>query len=420
MEFNVYWVLIAASIIVILSYFFNALADKTNIPSVLMLIVSGFLISLFFSFDEDNLRPVLEILGTIGLVMIVLESALDLHLEKSKAGLLGKALLVAFVLLILTTLGIALIINFFYAVGLFKALVYAIPLSIMSSAIIIPSVGKLIDEKKEFLIIESAFSDILGIMLFYFILDSVDLQGFGAISWHVTQNLVITLTIAVVFGYLIIILIQKVNGNVKLFLPIAVLVLLYATGKLFHLSSLIFVLVFGLMLNNIHLFFKGYFRRYIIPEAYNDLLSEIKLITLESSFLIRTFFFIVFGMSITMDGFNQVSVFIISILALLVMYLLRWGALKLIAPSQTLPAVYVAARGLITILLFYNIPSEYKITAFSPAILFLVIITSNLIMMYGLIKNNLDPEKTPDEGVAGPETEGDYDQSSSFDSETQP
>ena len=47
MEFNVYWALIGASIIVILSYSFNALANKTNIPSVLMLIVTGFVISLF-------------------------------------------------------------------------------------------------------------------------------------------------------------------------------------------------------------------------------------------------------------------------------------------------------------------------------------------------------------------------------------
>ena len=405
MEFNVYWVLIAASIIVVLSYFFNALADRTNIPSVLMLIVSGFVLSLFIGFDEDNLRPVLEILGTIGLVMIVLEAALDLKLEKSKAGMLGKSFLLALVLLLLTTAGIAMILNFFYTEGRFQALVYAIPLSIMSSAIIIPSVGKLIDEKKEFLVIESAFSDILGIMLFYFILDTVNLQGFGAISLHVIQNLVVTMIIALAFGYLIIILIQKVTGEVKLFLPIAVLVLLYATGKLFHLSSLIFVLIFGLMLNNIHLFFRGQLQRFIIPVAYKELLAEIKLITLESSFLIRTFFFIVFGMSITLDGFNQISVFVIALLALAIMYLLRWAALKFIAPKQMKPAVYVAARGLITILLFYSIPVEHQITGFSPAILFLVIISTNLIMMYGLIKNKQVQTPTPAEVSHEPEIE---------------
>ena len=397
MEFNVYWVLIAASVIVILSYFFNALARRTNVPSVLMLIVTGFAISFIIEFDGETLRPTLETLGTIGLVMIVLEAALDLYLDKKKAGLIGKSLIIALILLFFTTFGIALIIKFFFEVNQFDALVYAIPLSIMSSAIIIPSVANLIGEDKEFLVIESAFSDILGIMLFYFILDSVELQGFGSISLHVAKNIGLTLIIAVAFGYLIIILIQKVTGEVKLFLPIAVLVLLYATGKLFHLSSLIFVLAFGLMLNNINLFFKGFLKRYIIPEAYQELLSEIKLITLESSFLIRTFFFIVFGMSITMDGFNQLSVFIVAILALAIMYLFRWAALRLITPKLIFPALYVAPRGLITILLFYSIPAQHQIANFSTAILFLVIITSNLIMMYGLIKNSQNLDNTPGE-----------------------
>ncbi len=382
-----YWALIAASVVIVLSYFFNALAGKTNIPSVLMLIVTGFMISLFIELDEENLRPVLEILGTVGLVMIVLEAALDIHLERSKAGLLGKSFLLALVLLLLTTLGIALVIRFFYEVDRVQAVIYSIPLSIMSSAIIIPSVTKLMAETKEFLIVESAFSDILGIMLFYFVLDTLNLDGVGAVSLHIAQNLIITLIIAMVFGYLIIILIPKVTGDVKLFLPIAVLMLLYATGKLFHLSSLIFVLIFGLMLNNINLFFGGVLKPFLNPEVYDDLLSEIKLITLESSFLIRTFFFIVFGMSITLDGFNQISVFVIALLALAIMYLLRWGALKVIAPKQMQPGLYVAARGLITILLFYSIPVEHQIPDFSLAVLFLIIISTNLIMMYGLIKN---------------------------------
>lgn len=397
MEFNVYWVLIAASVIVILSYFFNALARKTNVPSVLMLIVTGFGISFIVEFDGETLRPTLETLGTIGLVMIVLEAALDLHLDKKKAGLIGKSLIIALILLIFTTFSIGLIIKLFFEVNQRDALVYAIPLSIMSSAIIIPSVANLIGEDKEFLVIESAFSDILGIMVFYFIIDTVELTGFPAISLHIVQNIGLTIIIAVAIGYLIIILVQKVTGEVKLFLPIAVLVLLFATGKLFHLSSLMFVLAFGLMLNNIDLFFKGFLKRYIIPEAYQALLSEIKLITLESSFLIRTFFFIVFGMSITLDGFNQLTVFIVAILALAIMYLLRWAALRLITPKHVFPALYVAPRGLITILLFYSIPAQHLIPDFSPAILFLVIIISNLIMMYGLIKNSRDPEKTTGE-----------------------
>ena len=47
-----YIVLIAASSILILSFFFGEIAKKTNIPSVLMLIVLGILIQ--FGVTESN------------------------------------------------------------------------------------------------------------------------------------------------------------------------------------------------------------------------------------------------------------------------------------------------------------------------------------------------------------------------------
>ncbi len=420
-DFNVYWAVIGASIIIILSYGYNALARKTNIPSVLMLIVTGFALSFFIDLDNEALRPALETLGTIGLIMIVLEAALDLHLEAGKGKLISKSLIIALLLLVLTTFGIAMVIRFAFDVTPFGALIYAIPLSIMSSAIIIPSVANLSGEKKEFLVFESAFSDILGIMFFYFLLDSAKMDGAGALSLHIAKNIGLTLAIAVIFGYLIIILIQKVTGEVKLFLPIAVLVLLYATGKLFHLSSLIFVLAFGLMLNNKDLFFKGFLKEFILPEPYENLLKEIKLITLESSFLIRTFFFIVFGMSISLDGFNQPMVFVIAVVALIIMYVLRYGALRTMAKSQLNPGIYVAPRGLITILLFYSIPVEHQLVDFSPAILLLVIICSSLVMMYGLIKNKreealLETLGTEEGAVAAPDMKGELSQGTTSES----
>ena len=393
-SFNVYWMVIGASLIIIFSYGYNALARKTNIPSVLMLIVTGFILSLFFELDDEGLTPVLKFLGTVGLIMIVLEAALDLHLDREKAGLITKSFFIALALLALTSFAIAMVLRFFFETTSFTAMVYAIPLAIMSSAIIIPSVANLSEHKKEFLVFESAFSDIAGIMFFNFLLDSAKFSGAAEISVNVAGNILLTLVIAIVFGYIIIVLIQRIDAEVKLFLPIATLLLLYAVGQLFHLSSLIFILAFGLMLNNHQLFFRGPLKRYILPKAFRTLLSELKLITLESSFLIRTFFFIVFGMSITLDGFTSASVFLIALLALAAIYGLRFFALKVVTPKQLEPALYIAPRGLITILLFYKIPEELMITGFSEGTLLLVILISSLIMMYGLIKNKSEEAKT--------------------------
>ena len=181
---NTYLLIIALASIIILSFFFNIIAKRTNIPAVLMLIGLGMILkSVLESYDVLNdleLDSILEVLGNVGLVMIVLEAALDLKLEKSKTGLILKSLLVAFLGIGISMFALAaFFLVIFPSTSLNTAVVYAIPLSIMSSAIIIPSVGRLTGEKKEFMIYESTFSDILGIMVFYFMIGADGGAGGG-------------------------------------------------------------------------------------------------------------------------------------------------------------------------------------------------------------------------------------------------
>ena len=386
-DFNEYQIIIGLALIIIVSYGFNLIAHKTNIPSVLMLIVSGYFLNLFVDFDKGRLLDVLPILGNVGLIMIVLEAALDLKLEKSKTKLLTSAFFAAIILLVATSSGIAFLLATYYKVEFIRAMIYAVPLSIMSSAIIIPSVSTLKEHQKEFLIFESAFSDILGIMLFYFIADSIGMAEDKSLGLHIVKNVGLTLFLAPLLGYAIIFLIQRFSGEVKLFLPIATLMLLYAIGKMvFHLSSLVFVLAFGLMINNRKVFFRWKLKKLLIPNGFDRLLKELKLITLEASFVIRTFFFIFFGMSIALEQLNNVMVFALGFAVVAIIYTTRGVYLAVTDRKNITPTIYVAPRGLITVLLFYSIPQELKIISFEPGILLLAIIITSIIMMYGLIK----------------------------------
>ena len=400
-DINIYWVMIGISLIIILSFLYNAISRKTNIPAVILLIATGFIIGQFIKIDEYKIKPILEFLGNVGLIMIVLEAALDLHLEKKKFGLITKAFLIAISLLLITSLGIAYGFQLYFDMTFVQALIYAIPLAIMSSAIIIPSVKNLAHEKKEFLIFEAAFSDIIGIMIFYFTIDSLELTTAKDITMNIAGNISITLVISIVLGFVMIYFIQKLEGDVKLFLPIAVLLLLYSVGKLFHLSSLIFVLAFGLMINNSEVFFRGPLKKLISDVGIDHLLKDIKLLVFESSFIIRTFFFIIFGMSITLNGLNDPIVYLLGLIILVFMYVTRFGALKLMNSKQMKPALWVAPRGLITILLFYAIPKELIAPQFNTAVLLLIIVVSSLVMMYGLIKYSGDEEVNDDENVEG-------------------
>ena len=52
------------------------------------------------------------------------------------------------------------------------------------------------------------------------------------------------------------------------------------------------------------------------------------------------------------------------------------------------PELFIAPRGLITILLYYAIPKEYSIGFISEGVLFFVILVTSLIMMFGLMKSS--------------------------------
>ena len=148
---NSYGLIIVFSLTIIVSYFFNVLAKKSGVPAVLMLIGLGIIIHyglLLFGEESLDLTRPLEFLGVVGLILIVLEAALDLRLKKEKIGLIIKSFLVALLGLGGTAFLAALILNYLLGAEVLSALLYTIPLSILSSAIILPSIDEFEEEKR--------------------------------------------------------------------------------------------------------------------------------------------------------------------------------------------------------------------------------------------------------------------------------
>lgn len=404
-----YTAIIGISIIVIVSYFFNILSQKTNVPSVLMLIVLGILIKqgmnlMGFSIGSI-IDQVLEILGIIGLIMIVLEASLDLHLSKDKWPIIWKSFLVALLSLVFCAGLCAYVIQFFIIPDFFTALIYAVPLSIMSSAIIIPSVGGLAENKKEFMVYEGTFSDILGIMFFYFLIGNAEAETAKVVAMDVVGNISITIILSIIISYSLVLIFQKMKSDAKLFLLIAVLLILYSVGKLFHLSSLLIILIFGLILNNHKLFFKGFLKKWLVEEKAKSILKDFHLVTLESAFVVRTFFFVLFGISISLGSLLDFEVAIISLFILVALYLVRYIFIRLIVQKDIKPQILLAPRGLITVLLFFAIPAQYKTEEFSPGILLYVIIISCIIMAWALVSNGKKVMPVGERSHLNPETQ---------------
>lgn len=411
-----YYIIISASVVIILSYLFGRISEKTNIPSVLLLIVAGIIaregISLTSIGHQSILNTIheislIELLGTLGLIMIVLEAALELKLTKEKIPLILKALISGLSVLILSSFGIALVFHLTITdMDFMQAMIYATPLGILSSAIVIPSVANLKADRKEFHIYDSTFSDILGIMMFYFLIELAGPSSGATAVGEFAASLVMTIFISVLLSYALIYVFQNMETKVKLFLMISVLLLLYSAGKMLHLSSLIIILIFGLILSNPRLFFVGPLKAFLNKNVLDEIYETFHLITMESAFVVRTFFFFIFGFSVSIVSLFDVRLAVISAVVILVIYVIRGGIMVIIEKATEYRlATLIAPRGLITLLLFYSIPKEFINPNFDEGILLFVIIITSVLMTYGLIKfgSSKDDEAPTNDEITVPE-----------------
>ncbi|MCL3781207.1 sodium:proton exchanger [Prolixibacteraceae bacterium JC049] len=388
-----YLFIIVVCLVVITSFFFSKMAEKTRIPSVLMLMLLGVGLQQGAEYKglEFNYLPVLEVLGIVGLIMIVLEAALDLKLSRKQWPTIWKSFVIGAAGLFISAFAFAAILKLFIQnIEWTNSFIYALPLSIMSSAIVIPSVRNLVKAKKEFMIYESTFSDILGIMVFYLLLQNVDASGVAEVSASVFGNVFTTVVVSVIVSYLLLFAFQFIKAEAKIFLFIAILVLLYSFGKLMHLSSLLIILVFGLILNNHHILIFNRIRRFFHSDSIEVLLEDFKMITAEASFLLRTLFFVVFGMSLALDSLLNWKVWIVSFLFLAMVYISRYGLFKWIKKDNVFPEALIAPRGLISVLLFFAIPEDFKILEFESGTLFVVILITSIVMAWALIDKRLN------------------------------
>lgn len=381
-----YYILIFICLLIILSSVFNILSEKIKIPSVILLIATGIAMQFLGSEFEITLpytNLLLEFLGIIGLIFIVLEGSLDLKINRKKIPLIGKSFLSALLILIVTTCIICLILYFTLSMSFRHALIYSVPLGIISSAIAIPSVNKLSFRKREFIVYESTFSDILGIMLFNYVIGA-ELTG-SASLYQFLYSILILIAVSLISTILLLFLLNYSKSHSKFYLVFAIIILVYTISKIMHLPSLLLVLIFGVMLNNAELFIKGKVAKYLHPEKLKIVSSDLKLITAETAFIVRTFFFLIFGYTINLHLLINQDVFLVGSLIIITILITRYVFLRFISHTNLIPELFIAPRGLISIVLFYNIPIYWKSDLFNEGILLFVIIISALTMMTALM-----------------------------------
>jgi Kef-type K+ transport system membrane component KefB len=377
---------------------FDAFARKTKFPAVILLMFTGIVVRVIASangYDElgflDDLIPVL---GTIGLILIVLEGALELDISKEKSVLILKGFFAALIILILNIASLQWVFVQLFQMDPQLATLSAIPLAIISSAVAIPSAASLLNQDREFIVYESTFSDILGIMIFNYAIrqfeaqqDLIGATPLGSLFLQILGVVVISLAIT----YVLYRLIRQIHHHVKFFLILALLILVYAFGKLFHLPALVTIFIFGIFLSNVKSLLPNFLKTYLDLDQTEKELHEFHILTAESTFIVRTFFFLFFGFSIQLTDFNSPKPLLYGILIIAIIMILRYlyftvTTLKF-KPSSL---VYMSPRGLISILLFIQLKEvsfiDLRNSPIDERVLLFVILSSMLIMLIGTLK----------------------------------
>lgn len=363
-------------LILIISYFFDLISIHIKIPSVFLLILLGLILKLilkYYKFSFTNLDEGIVVLGTLGLILIVQEAALEIEFKKEKMKTILKAFFSALFQLSIQVFIFSSFFLFLFKYDLKTSLLNAIPISVISSAVAISSVKNFREFEKEFIVYESAFSDILGILLFDFVYFNENFH------LNIIKDIFLNVLIVFVFSLFAILillhLLNKIIHPVK-FIPILlIMVSFYALAKLYHYPSLLFILFFGFSLSNINKIIPEKLKAKINLENLNLEVEKYKTISFEMTYLIRSLFFILFGFSFKILEIFNIKGFSISILIILIIYLTRYIILWVlkIAREKTL---FMAPRGLITIILFLSLDEKFKITFIDKTLILQLIIIS--------------------------------------------
>jgi hypothetical protein len=372
--------ILAFSGLLVFAYLLDVFGRRTRLPPVVLLIGSGIAGRQVLDGIDLHLGwvdPLVPIVGTLGLILIVLEGALDLSLRRERLPLIARASAVMLAGFVICVAGFTVLFQQALGLAFVPAALAAMSVAVISSAVAIPSVAGLQEHTREFVVYESSLSDIVGVLVFYAWLESAGhISHFGQALFG---GMALSLVAAVLAGIGILYLINRVEGHVR-FLPLlAGLALLYALGKEVHLSPLVLILVCGLLLNNTHLLAPFARLRPLLRPGYDVTLREFKGLVVELTFAVKSFFFLMLGYWTDLSAMTDWRAWAVMVAALGFIYPVRYALLRLVRQPEASRLVWVAPRGLITVLLFLTAATTPGLETFPfGAIMLLVLSTAAL------------------------------------------
>ena len=331
MEITVIDAIIVLGAILLLGFISNYIFNKTQIPSIIWLLLFGVFIGLIFNvqeIDESFLSQVSGLFGAIAIIIILFDGGINTDLHQLFRGAPRGLLLTitGFCLSIIVTMLIVIGLAFsgFLNISLDKSVIIGLILGAIvagtSSPIVIPLASRLRnlqDKTKMVLSIESILTDPLCIVV---VLAAVFMITTPNVSiGDGIKSLVSTFAVGGVVGALIGLVWLPIMHKIRkeqfsYILTLAVVFLIYSTTESWWGGAgALSCLTFGLVLGN----GKKILKMLNYPGKGFEMDEETKHFHSLTSFVIRTFFFVYLGMLVSFQKIEFIIIGIIVLIALL-------------------------------------------------------------------------------------------------------
>ena len=335
---NIITTIIVLGLLIFFSHAFNELFSRTKIPNVLLLLLIGIVIGpISGAVTKDFFGKLGNVFTTITLIVILFESGANLKFKDLKESI-GSASLITLINFVITMLITALAGRYLLSLNPVSAMFVGAVCGGTSSAVVIPMVKqlKLSERSTSILILESALSDVLCLVVGLALLDGMadEAVSVGAVFSKMWKAFLFAILIGIAGGFIWAFVIRLIRSiKTSMMTTLAFVFILYGVVELLGFNGGLAVLSFGIILGNIESISGTKFFRKISKSEISGFNEKEKDFFAEVVFIMQTYFFVYVGISLQFGAFG---IYAASLLIVLLVIVFRTGVSNIFAGRKVI------------------------------------------------------------------------------------
>jgi len=375
--------------LLILAFFANRLSRRTRVPDILILMGVGLLVGPVAGWiAAAPFRIFTSYLGTFALILILFEAGTELNLRETLRHF-PAGIVLAFLGYALSFAAAASVAHWFLHLPAKSASLLGAVFGCTSSTMIIPVMQQL-DIRgpvNVILVLEAALGDVIAVLTVGSLIDVAEGDPLVAgllsgILFGTATSIALAIAAALLWWWISPGFARHRFGSV---LHVGVILTVYALVRVAGGSGLLAVLAFGVTLAN-------------LPPRAPDTAPDFGVFHSDLSFLVRSFFFVLLGVSVELIAAPYVVATLLVLAGLFLARLLsvvasRWSLRGVNRPERRL-ILSLFPRGLVNAVLAVQVAtSKGEALAFLPSMAFTIILVTNLLVVYAAIRFRAEGSK---------------------------